>query len=45
MAKIYLDDVRTPVDKSWAVVRNYDQFVITVMYGWVYVKYLTTKLK
>ena len=26
--KIYLDDVRTPVDKeSWMVVRNYDEFV------------------
>lgn len=25
--KIYLDDVRSPVDKSWLVVRNYDDFV------------------
>jgi hypothetical protein len=25
--KIYLDDVRTPVDKEWIVVRNYDEFV------------------
>ncbi len=25
--KIYLDDVRTPNDKDWIVVRNYDQFV------------------
>jgi hypothetical protein len=25
--KIYLDDVRTPVDESWIVVRNYQQFV------------------
>ena len=26
--KIYLDDVRTPVDKdAWMVVRNYDEFV------------------
>lgn len=25
--KLYLDDVRTPVDKSWVVVRNYDDFV------------------
>lgn len=24
---IYLDDVRTPVDKDWIVVRNYDEFV------------------
>ena len=28
--KIYLDDVRTPVDPSWTVVRNYEQFVDTV---------------
>ena len=25
--KIYLDDIRTPVDKRWTVVRNYDEFV------------------
>lgn len=25
--KIYLDDVRTPLDNEWVVVRNYDQFV------------------
>ncbi len=25
--KVYLDDVRTPNDKDWIVVRNYDQFV------------------
>jgi hypothetical protein len=25
--KLYLDDVRTPVDNEWVVVRNYDQFV------------------
>jgi hypothetical protein len=25
--KIYLDDVRTPVDPSWVVVRSYDEFV------------------
>mgnify|MGYP006195138451 CR=1 FL=1 len=30
--KIYLDDVRTPVEKDWIVVRNYDQFVSQVMY-------------
>jgi hypothetical protein len=30
--KIYLDDVRTPVDKDWTVVRNYDEFVSTVMH-------------
>lgn len=28
--KIYLDDVRTPVDPTWTVVRNYEQFVHTV---------------
>jgi len=30
--KIYLDDVRTPIDKEWTVVRNYDEFVSTIMY-------------
>ena len=30
MKKIYLDDVRTPIDKDWIVVRNYDQFILTV---------------
>jgi len=25
--KIYLDDVRTPVDKNWLVVRNFHEFV------------------
>ena len=25
--KIYLDDIRTPVDPSWIVVRSYDEFV------------------
>ena len=28
--KIYLDDVRTPTDKEWIVVRNYDQFVESI---------------
>ena len=27
---IYLDDVRTPIEKDWIVVRNYDEFVETV---------------
>ena len=27
---IYLDDVRTPVDKGWRVVRNFDEFVKAV---------------
>ena len=30
MKKIYLDDVRTPVDGDWIVVRNYDEFVAKV---------------
>lgn len=31
MYKIYLDDVRTPVDSTWVVVRNYDEFVSKVV--------------
>jgi hypothetical protein len=27
MKRIYLDDVRTPIDKDWIVVRNYEEFV------------------
>ncbi len=27
MTKIYLDDVRTPVDNTWTVVRNYEEFI------------------
>jgi hypothetical protein len=30
--KIYLDDVRTPVDKDWTIVRDYEQFVSTIMH-------------
>jgi hypothetical protein len=30
--KIYLDDVRTPVDPTWKVVRNYEQFVDQATY-------------
>lgn len=30
--KIYLDDVRTPVDSDWVVVRNYDAFVSNILY-------------
>jgi hypothetical protein len=30
--KIYLDDVRTPIDKSWVVVRDYESFVSTVLH-------------
>ncbi len=30
-ARIYLDDVRTPIDKDqWVIVRNYDEFVSKV---------------
>ena len=25
--RLYLDDIRTPVDDDWIVVRNYDEFV------------------
>ena len=25
--KLYLDDVRTPNNEEWVVVRNYDEFV------------------
>lgn len=33
--RIYLDDVRTPIDKeNWVIVRNYDEFVESIMdYG------------
>lgn len=27
MYKVYLDDVRTPLDNDWEIARNYDQFV------------------
>ena len=27
MIKVYLDDVRTPVEKDWIVVRSYEEFV------------------
>ena len=27
MKRIYLDDVRTPIDSDWVVVRSYNQFV------------------
>lgn len=30
MNKIYLDDVRTPIDPTWIVVRSYDEFVMTI---------------
>ena len=29
--KLYLDDQRTPKEENWIVVRNYDQFVETVL--------------
>jgi hypothetical protein len=25
--RIYLDDIRTPIDRNWTVVRNHDEFV------------------
>jgi hypothetical protein len=28
--RLYLDDVRTPVDEDWIVVRNYDEFVVQI---------------
>lgn len=28
--KIYLDDMRTPIDPDWVVVRNFDEFVYQV---------------
>jgi hypothetical protein len=28
--KIYLDDVRTPLDLDWIIVRNYDEFISKV---------------
>lgn len=31
MNRIYLDDIRTPVDKDWIVVRNYEQFCEKVL--------------
>ncbi len=32
--RIYLDDVRTPIDKDWIIARNYDEFVrIVNAYG------------
>lgn len=27
MYKIYLDDIRTPVDPTWTIVRSFDEFV------------------
>lgn len=30
MKKIYLDDIRTPLDKEWIVVRNYSEFITKV---------------
>lgn len=29
--KLYLDDVRVPTDDSWILVKNYDEFVNTVL--------------
>lgn len=30
MNKIYLDDVRTPIDPTWIVVRSYNEFVTKI---------------
>jgi hypothetical protein len=30
--KLYLDDVRTPVDKDWVMARDYDAFVSNILY-------------
>jgi len=27
MIRVYLDDIRTPVETNWVVVRNYDEFI------------------
>lgn len=32
MKRIYLDDVRTPVDPEWVVARNYDEFVAAIQF-------------
>ena len=29
--KVYLDDYRTPIDPTWIVVRNYSEFVSTIL--------------
>ena len=32
--RLYLDDIRTPKDSEWIVVRNYDEFVLKInLYG------------
>ena len=28
--RLYLDDIRTPVDDDWILVRNYDEFVAQI---------------
>jgi hypothetical protein len=30
ISKIYLDDVRTPIDDEWVVTRNYEEFVESI---------------
>jgi hypothetical protein len=32
MYRIYLDDIRTPVETGWVVVRDYDEFVETILH-------------
>ena len=31
--RLYLDDIRTPIDKDWIVVRNYDEFVASIKFS------------
>lgn len=31
--RIYLDDIRTPIEEGWTVVRSYEEFVSTIMYN------------
>jgi hypothetical protein len=30
MKKLYLDDVRVPIDKTWVVVKNYNEFIAKI---------------
>ena len=42
--RIYLDDVRTPIDKDWIIARNYDEFVkIVKTYGLENIKTISLK--
>ena len=39
--KIYLDDIRTPLDKSWTVIRNYHDFVQAISQSFGYIEYIS----